>query len=131
MALIRALPALEKMSLEGDEQLGVNIVKRALEEPMRIIAQNAGYDASVVVNRVKTEPKNNGFDAKNGTYVDMVAEGIIDPAKVTRSALQNAASIAGLLLTTEASIYELPKAEDKGHGHAHGGAGMGGMDGMY
>jgi len=133
VALLRAQEALEKLKLAGDEQLGVQIIRRALEEPMRIIVSNAGFEASVVVNKVRTEQGNNGFDAKHGNYVDMVAEGIIDPAKVTRSALQNAASIAGLLLTTEASICDIPeeKKAAAGHaGHGHGG-GMGGMPGMY
>lgn len=132
VALIRAQRALLNMKLEGDEQLGVQIIRRALEEPLRIIASNAGADASVIVNYVKNETGNMGFDAKNGVYVDMIAEGIIDPAKVTRSALQHAASIAGLLLTTEAAICEIPeeKKASAGHGHSHGG-GMGMGGGMY
>lgn len=133
VALIRAQKALDTMKLEGDEQLGVQIVRRALEEPLRIIASNAGCDAAVVVNKVKSESKNMGFDARSGNYVDMMNEGIIDPAKVTRSAIQNAASIAGLLLTTEATICDIPeekKAATAGHGAGMGG-GMGGMPGMY
>lgn len=129
LALLRAQAALEDLKLEGDELLGVHIVKRALEEPLRVIATNAGFEASVVVNRVRSEKGNVGFDAKDGEYVDLVKEGIIDPAKVTRTAIQNAASIAGLLLTTEASICEIPE-EKKETEHAHGG-GMGGMGGMY
>jgi len=100
VALLRAQKAVQAMNLVGDQKLGAQIVERALEEPLRIIASNAGDDAAVVVNRVKAESHNIGFDAKNGIYVDMIAEGIIDPAKVTRSAIQNAGSIAGLLLTT-------------------------------
>ncbi len=101
----------------------------SLEEPLRIIASNAGHEASVIVNRVKTEKEAVGFDAKTGQFVDMIEAGIIDPAKVTRTALQNAASISGLLLTTEAIISEIPE-EKKEAGHAHPGAGMGGMGGM-
>ena len=133
VALIRAQKALETLTLVGDEQLGSHIVRRALEEPLRIIASNAGHDASVIVNRVKQEQGNVGFDAKAGDYVDMVAAGIIDPAKVTRSAMQHAASIAGLLLTTEATICEIPQAKNKdaaAHGHGGMGGGMG-MPGMY
>ena len=89
---------------------------RALEEPMRIIASNAGYEASVIVNRVRSEKGNMGFDAKNGDYVDMVEAGIIDPAKVVRSAFQNASSIAGLLLTTEALIADIPEEKKESAG---------------
>jgi len=133
LALLRAQDALKDIKVEGDEILGVQIIRRALEEPMRVIASNAGVEASVVVNNVKNESGNNGFDAKSGTYNDLVKAGIIDPAKVTRTALQNAASIAGLLLTTEATICELPE-EKKETGPSHGGPGMGGgmgMPGMY
>jgi chaperonin GroEL len=135
ISLIRAQKAIDLLtaSLQGDEKLGADIVRRAIEEPLRIIVSNAGYDASVVVNEVRSQTGTMGFDAKTGTYVDMVAQGIIDPAKVTRFALQNAGSITGLLLTTEATITELPqeKKESAGAhaGHAHGG--MGGMGGMY
>lgn len=129
VALIRAQKALEVLALTGDEKLGLQIVWKSLEEPLRIISSNAGFEASVIVNRVKEETGTKGFDAKNGEYVDMIAEGIIDPAKVTRSAIQNAASIAGLLLTTEATIYELPQ-EKKESTPSHGGMGMGGMGGM-
>jgi len=129
ISLVRAQEVLKDLKLEGDEILGVQIINRALEEPLRIIALNAGHESSVVVNRIKTESGNVGFDAKNGTYVDMIAEGIIDPAKVTRTAIQNAASISGLLLTTEATITEIPQ-EKKEAPHAHA-PGMGGMPGMY
>lgn len=133
VALIRAQKAVEALTLVTDEQLGAQIVRRALEEPLRIIASNAGHDASVIVNRVKQEQGNVGFDAKAGEYVDMVAAGIIDPAKVTRSAIQHAASIAGLLLTTEATICEIPQPKGKESApHGHGGMGGGmGMPGMY
>ena len=97
---------------------------------MRIIATNAGFEASVVTNKVKELTGSMGFDAKNGQYVDMIAAGIIDPAKVARTAIQNAASIAGLLLTTEATICEIAEEKKEPAGHAHGG-GMGGMGGMY
>ncbi len=128
VALMRTQKAVAALKLEGDETLGAQIVIKALEEPLRIIAQNAGFDASVIVNKVREESGNKGFDAKTGEFVDMVAAGIIDPAKVARSAIQNAASISGLLLTTEASIYEIP--EDKKEAPAMSGGGMGGMGGM-
>ncbi len=128
VAFIRAQELVNQLKLEGDEQLGAQIIARALEEPLRIIASNAGYEASVVVNHVKTQPKSIGFDAKNGVYVDMVQTGIIDPAKVARTALQNAASISGLLLTTEAMICDIP---DEKKESAQPGAGMPPMGGMY
>lgn len=135
VALLRAQKAVDALVLEGDQKLGAAIVRRALEEPLRIIASNAGDDASVVVNRVKESADSFGYNAKNGQYVDMILAGIIDPAKVARSAIQNAASIAGLLLTTEATISDLPKdsSEKEPAGHGHGGSGMGGMGmpGMY
>lgn len=125
IALIRAQQAVETVSLTGDEKLGADIVRRAIEEPLRIIASNAGYDAAVVINAVRAAVGNHGFDARQGVYVDMVQAGIIDPAKVTRTALQNAGSIAGLLLTTEATITEIPQEKKESHaGHGHG---MGGM----
>lgn len=142
VALLRAQKAVETLingGLVGDEQLGAQIVYRALEEPMRIIVDNAGFEASVIVNMVKTNSANvnMGFDAKAGaskdTLVDMIIEGIIDPAKVTRSAIQNAASIAGLLLTTEATISEIPQEKkDAPAAHPGMGGGMpGGMGGMF
>lgn len=130
VALLRAQDKIAKLALEGDEKLGAQIVFRALEEPLRIISSNAGYEASVIVNRVRSESGNNGFDARHGEFVDMIQAGIIDPAKVVRSALQHAASIAGLLLTTEAMIVDIPE-EKKEAGHAHGRGGMGGMPEMY
>ncbi len=131
MALLRAQSVIDAVTnLTADEKLGVQIVRRALEEPLRIIVSNAGYDASVIVNKVREENSYNyGFDAKVGAYVDMISAGIIDPAKVTRSAIQNAASIAGLLLTTEATITELPT--DKKESAPQAPSGMGGMGGMY
>jgi chaperonin GroEL len=130
VALIRCLSALEKLKLSGDEQIGVDIIRRALEEPARMIAQNAGQEGSVVVQRIKEEKTNVGFDAQALEYTDLVAAGIIDPAKVVRTALQNAASISGLLITTEAAITEKPKEEEaKTPAGAHaGGGGYGGED---
>ncbi len=129
-ALIRAQTALNDITLVGDEKLGVQIVRRAIEEPLRIIVANAGYESSVVVNAItKQSTSTLGFDAKSGEYVDMIANGIIDPVKVTRTALQNAASIAGLLLTTEAMISDIEE-EKKDHPMPPMGGGMGGMPGM-
>jgi len=116
VALIRAQKTLEKLQLEGDEQIGANIVKRAIEEPMRQIAGNAGFEGSVVVEKVKDMKQDIGFNALTEKYEDMIKGGILDPTKVVRIALQNAASIAGLLLTTEALIAELPE-EDKKPGY--------------
>ncbi len=130
VALLRAQKKVEALKLTGDEKLGAYIIARAIEEPMRIIAENAGVDGAVVVNKVREEAGAVGFDAKAGKYVDMIKEGIIDPAKVARSAIQHAASISGLLLTTEATIVDIPE-EKKEPAHAHGAPGMGGMPGMY
>jgi chaperonin GroEL len=107
--LVNAIPALDSLKLEGDAATGAAIVRRALEEPLRQIAANAGAEGSVVVEKVKSLPKGQGFDAATGQYVDMVKSGIIDPTKVTRSALQNAASIAALVLTTEALVTDIPE----------------------
>jgi len=131
LALIQAVSALDKAdttALTDDEKIGFKIVKRALEEPMRQIAANAGIDGAVVAERAKTEKKGIGFDAAKMEWVDMVKVGIIDPAKVTRSALQNAASVASLLLTTECAITDIP---EKNSPAMPAGGGMGGMDGMY
>ncbi|HEY4426018.1 MAG TPA: chaperonin GroEL [Pyrinomonadaceae bacterium] len=134
VALVRAAKALEKWQAnadgEGDpdEQIGVNIVRRALEEPLRQIVQNAGKEGAVIVERVRSEKGENiGFNAATETFEDLVKAGVIDPAKVTRTALQNAASIAGLMLTTEAMVSEIPE-DDKGSPAMPGG--MGGMSGM-
>jgi chaperonin GroEL len=134
VALVRAAKALEKFIInpdgEGDpdEQIGVNIVRRALEEPLRQIVQNAGKEGAVVVERIRTEKNENiGFNAATEQFEDLVKAGVIDPAKVTRTALQNASSIAGLMLTTEAMVSELPD-DDKGSPAMPGG--MGGMSGM-
>ena len=111
VALVRTLAALEKLQLEGEQQLGVNMIKRAIEEPLRWIAQNTGFDGSIVVEKVKNEKGNFGFNAQTETYEDMVAAGIIDPTKVVRCAIQNASSVASLLITTEALIADKPKKE--------------------
>jgi chaperonin GroEL len=134
VALVRAAKALEKFQInkegegDSDEQIGVNIVRRALEEPLRQIVQNAGKEGAVVVERVRSEKNDSfGFNAQTEVYEDLVKAGVIDPAKVTRTALQNAASIAGLMLTTEAMVSEIPE-DDKGSPAMPGG--MGGMSGM-
>jgi chaperonin GroEL len=127
VALIRAQKALDK--LEGaneDQTVGIRILSRAIEEPLRQIVENAGEDAAVVLNAVKAGKGAYGYNAGTGEYGDMLEEGILDPAKVTRMALQNAASVAGLLLTTEVMVAEAPKDEE----HAHGGGAPGGMGGM-
>jgi chaperonin GroEL len=112
VALVRAMPALERLKLEDDEKIGVNIVKRALEEPLRTIASNAGFEGAIVIGKVRdSKDPNFGFNAATEEYTDMIAAGILDPAKVTRSALQNAASIASLMLTTEALVAEIPEEE--------------------
>jgi len=124
VALIRASLALENVSVQGDERVGLDILRRALEEPLRMIAQNAGMDGSVVAEKVKVSTGNQGYNAQTNQYEDLVAEGIIDPAKVTRSALQNAASIAIMILTTECAITDIPKKEEPPAGGMPGG-GMG------
>jgi len=116
VTLLNAIPAVEALQAEGDELAGINIVKRALEEPARLIASNAGAEGSVIVEKVKTLPKGHGYDAAKGEFVDMIKAGIVDPAKVTRSALQNAASIAGMLLTTEALVAEKKEEEKSASG---------------
>jgi chaperonin GroEL len=126
VALIRAGRVLENMTLPGDQQIGVNIVKRAIEEPMRWIATNAGHEGSIVVQKVREMQDTEGFNALTDTYEDLVKAGVIDPAKVVRSALQNSSSIASLLLTTEALISEIPE-EKKDAPAMPGGGGMGGM----
>jgi chaperonin GroEL len=133
VALVRCIAVLDKLKLQDDEAIGVNIVKRALEEPMRQIAQNAGHEGAVIVGRIRDSKEDNfGFNAETGEFGDLVKAGVIDPAKVTRLALQNAASIASLMLTTEALIADI-KEDDK-KAAAGGGGGMpggGGMGGMY
>jgi chaperonin GroEL len=123
VTLIRAESALDKLDLEGDEATGAQIVRTALAEPARRIAQNAGYEGAVIVDQIRQEGNGRGFDAATGEWTDMAKAGIVDPAKVTRSALQNAASIAGLVLTTEVAVVEKPEEEDPAtagaHGHMH------------
>jgi chaperonin GroEL len=123
VTLIRAESALDGLGLDGDEDTGAQIVRRALAEPARLIAHNAGFEGSVIVQQIHTEKDATGFDAAAGEWVDMFKSGIIDPAKVTRSALQNAASIAALVLTTDATVVEKPEEEEEpaagGHGHMH------------
>ena len=133
LTLIQAANSLEKVSLDDytdEEKVGFGIVKRALEEPIRQIAENAGVDGSIVADKAKNEKKGVGFDANTLGWIDLVGSGIIDPAKVTRSALQNAASISGLLLTTECTITDLPEKEAAPAMPPGGGGGMGGMGGM-
>src|SRR6201747_273543 len=127
VALARCAQALDKMKLEGDEKIGINIVRRALEEPMRWIATNAGQEGSIVVQRVREMKDSEGFNALTDTYEDLVKAGVIDPAKVVRSALQNSSSIASLLLTTEALISEIPEEKKDAPQGMPGGGGMGGM----
>jgi len=132
VAYLRAIPALERLSkeLEADERVGVNIVKRALEQPLRTLCDNAGLEGSVIVEKVKEykgEEKFTGYDVDKEKYVDMFKAGIIDPTKVSRSALQNAASVASLLLTTEALITEIPEKK-KAPAAPGGGGGYGGED---
>jgi len=125
VALLRASSVLDNLNLDDEEMIAVNILRKALEAPLYIIAQNAGYEGSVIVDQVKRNTGNFGFNAATGNYEDMVVAGIIDPTKVTRSALQNAVSVAGMILTTEAVVTELPKKESNGM------SGMGGgMPGM-
>ncbi len=127
VALLRCVPPLEKLKLEGDERVGVNIVRRALEEPLRMIAVNAGHEGAVVAEKVRQNVEANyGFNAETEEYEDLVKSGVIDPTKVTRTALQNASSIAALLLTTEALVSEI-KEEEKTPPMPPGGGGMGGM----
>ncbi len=131
VALVRCAAAVDALvkTLEGDEKIGANIIRRAIEEPLRMIVSNAGEEGAVVIGKIHESKESNfGYNAGTGAYEDLVTAGVIDPTKVTRTALQNAASIAGLMLTTEAMISEIPeKKEPAGAGHGHGG----GMDGMY
>jgi chaperonin GroEL len=131
LALIRAIKAVEGLKADGDVRVGINIVRRALEEPARQIATNAGEEGSVIVKQLLAESGNSGFNAATGKFEDLVAAGVIDPAKVTKTALLNASSIAGLMLTTEAMVSEIKEKDEKGGGMP-GGGGMGGMGGgMY
>ena len=132
VALLRTMAVLDKVDADVEEMVGIKIVRKALEEPIRQIAHNSGVEASIVVNRVLGEKASFGYNALTDTYEDLFKAGVIDPTKVTRTALENAASIAGMLLTTEAVICDKP--EPKGSGPAMpdpGMGGMGGMGGMY
>jgi chaperonin GroEL len=132
VALLRTIPALEKIKLEDDEKIGADIIKRSLEEPIRQLAQNAGMEGSVVVQKVKTLKANEGYDVNQDNYVDMIAAGVIDPTKVTRTALQNAASIAAMLITTECIITDKPEKDKSGGMPPMPPGGIGGMGGgMY
>jgi chaperonin GroEL len=133
VALIRCIPAIEAVKgANDDEQIGVDIIKRAVEGPLRSLAANAGVEGSLIVQEVKKRKGNEGYNVATGEYEDLVKAGVVDPKKVTRSALQNAASIAGLLLTTECLITDAPEKSkpEAGGGHGHGGGGMGDMGGM-
>jgi chaperonin GroEL len=124
VALLRSVKAVEGLKVDGDEAVGAGIVRRALEEPLRQIAQNAGYEGPVVVAKVRELKAEEGFNALNDKYENLVEAGVIDPTKVVRSALQNAASIASLLLTTEALVSEIPEDKEEkspGGGMPHGG----------
>ena len=131
VAFLRTVARLDEVKLKGEEKIGLNIVKRALESPIRQIVKNAGLEESIVVHRVKEEKQNVGFDATTGEYVDMISAGIIDPTKVARTALENAASVAGILLMTEVLISDMPEEEKPGPGMPPGGGMPGGMGGMY
>jgi chaperonin GroEL len=131
VALLWASKAIKTKGDNEDQEAGINIVRRALQAPIRQIAENAGVEGSIVVGKVTDQKSPSyGYDAQTGEYVDMIQKGIIDPAKVVRTALQDAASVAGLLVTTEAGVAEAPKKASEGHAHMPGGGGMGGMDMM-
>jgi len=128
VALLRTVKAIEALKLEGDEAFGAQIVRRAIEHPIRMLCANAGVDSGVVVKEVLAGKGNFGYNVATDKYEDLVKAGVVDPTKVTRTALQNAASIAGLLLTTECMITDLPEKKEAPAGGGHGGGGMGGMD---
>ena len=131
VALVRAITALDKVKVSDNQMVGVNIMRRALEEPFRQIVRNAGLESSIVLQNVRDKKKDYGFDARGEKYTNMFEAGIIDPTKVARVALENAASIAGLLLTTEAAVTEIPEKEPPMPAMPPGGGDMGGMGGMY
>jgi len=122
-ALVQARSALDSLSLTGDEAAGVSIVREAVIEPLRWIAANAGHEGYVVAAKVAELPLNHGLNAATGVYEDLLAAGVVDPVKVTKAALANAASVAGVILSTEASIVEKPEEPEHDHGHAHDGHG--------
>jgi chaperonin GroEL len=127
---LRGTSALDALQVNGDEATGVGIVRRALEEPLRLIAANAGAEGSVIIEHVKQHEGSVGYNANTGDYEDLLVAGVIDPAKVTRIALQNASSIAALLLTTETLVTDIPEKEPPPAPGGYGGGGMGGMGGM-
>jgi len=124
--LLNALPVLDKLEVSGDEATGVDIVRKAMDEPIRWIAENAGRDGSVIVDAVKKSPAGVGYDAESNDFGDMVKKGIIDPTKVVRSALENGASVAAMVLITESLVTDIPEKEK-----APAMPGGGGMEGMY
>ncbi|MEC9464877.1 MAG: chaperonin GroEL, partial [Myxococcota bacterium] len=128
VALLRTLASLNKIELEGDQQFGVNLIKRAIEEPLRQIVSNCGVDASIVLDKVRNSKGPNGFNAQTEKYVDLIKDGVIDPTKVVRTSLQNAASVASLMLTTDCMVAEKPKKDAGGPAMPAGPGGMGGMD---
>ena len=130
VALLRSIPSLDKVKVDDEQKVGVDIMRRALEEPIRQIVRNAGVESSIVIQNVREKKGDNGYDARNDEYVKMFAAGIIDPAKVARVAVENAASIAGMVLTTEAAITEIPEDEKMPPMPDPGMGGMGGMGGM-
>jgi chaperonin GroEL len=131
VAFLRTITRLDEVKLKGEEKIGLDIIRRSLEAPIRQIVKNAGLEDSVIVHKVKEEKQNVGFNAANGEYVDMISAGIIDPTKVSRTALENAASVAGILLMTECMITDEPESEKPGPGMPPGGGMPGGMGGMY
>src|SRR5205814_1889836 len=131
VALIRVMQSLKDAKGDNEAQtVGIQLICRALEAPLRQIVANAGYESSVVLNKVMEGKANFGFNAATGEYGDMIEMGILDPTKVTRTALQQAASVAGMMITTECMVTELPKEETSMGGHGGGMGGMGGMEGM-
>ncbi|MCK4273282.1 MAG: chaperonin GroEL, partial [Dehalococcoidales bacterium] len=130
VGLLSALPVLGKLKLSGDEATGVDVVRKALVEPLRWIAVNAGKDGSVIVDTVKKSPKGIGYDAEDDEFTDMAQKGIIDPTKVVRTGLENAASIAVMVLITESLVADIPEKEKAAGGMPAGMDGMGGMGGM-
>ena len=127
VALLRAVSALDDVITEDGEEIGLNILRKAVEAPVRLIAENAGQDGAVIVNKIKEGTGAYGYNALLDRYEDMVVAGIIDPAKVARTALQNAASVAVMILTTECAVTDIPKPEKADDGHGHGGGGGMGM----
>jgi chaperonin GroEL len=130
VGLLSALPVLDSLDVTGDEATGVDVVRKAVTEPLRWIAANAGKDGSVIIDTVKKSPKGVGYDAENDEFTDMAKKGIIDPTKVVRTGLENAASIAVMVLVTESLVSDIPEKEQPAAGMPGGMDGMGGMGGM-